>query len=177
VLFASFNSEERGLLGSWAFVENPPARVPLKDVVAVLNMDMIGRDEEVPESAGPKFRGLPPQTAESNRDAFTLLGSSRSRDLTAAIEKSNAAGGYGLKIKTGMDNNISNLLRRSDHWPFLQQGIPAVWFHTGLHPDYHTAGDRPEKIRYDKMERIARLVHQASWDLANAESRPKLDKR
>jgi hypothetical protein len=176
VLFASFNSEERGLLGSWAFVENPPAGVPLKDVVAVLNMDMIGRDEEVPESAGPKFRGLAPQSADSNRDTFTLLGSSRSHDLTAMIQKSNATGGYGLKIKTGMDNNISNLLRRSDHWPFLQKGIPAVWFHTGLHPDYHTAGDRPEKIRYDKMERIVRLVHQASWDLANAVSRPSLSR-
>ncbi|MFO0954489.1 MAG: M28 family peptidase [Isosphaeraceae bacterium] len=175
VLFASFNSEERGLLGSWAFVEGPPARVKVAKVVAALNMDMVGRDEEVPATGGPRFRGLEPQTAESNRDAFTLLGSSRSDDLTAAIKASNTTGGYSLKIKTGTDNSISNLIRRSDHWPFLQHGVPGVWFHTGLHPDYHTAGDRPEKIRYDKMERIVRLVHQASWDLANAEGRPKLN--
>ena len=44
--------------------------------------------------------------------------------------------------------------------------MPAIWFHTGLHPDYHTANDRPEKINYEKMEKIARLVHQVSWDLA-----------
>ena len=65
-----------------------------------------------------------------------------------------------------LDNNASNLLRRSDQWPFLQRGVPAIWFHSGLHPDYHTANDRPEKINYEKMEKIARLVHQMSWDLA-----------
>ena len=66
-------------------------------------------------------------------------------------------------------------MRRSDQWPFLQRGVPAVLFHTGLHPDYHTANDRPEKIHYAKMERIVRLVHQASWDLAEQPGRPKLD--
>ena len=70
-----------------------------------------------------------------------------------------------------LDNNVSNLLRRSDQWPFLQRGVPAVWFHTGLHPDYHTSNDRPEKINYEKMERIARLVHQVSWDLAQGPPR------
>jgi hypothetical protein len=172
ILFASFNSEERGLLGSWAFVENPP--IPLANIVAALNMDMVGRDEEVPEAGGPKFRGLPVQTAESNRSSFTLLGHSRATALAESIEQSNRVGGFNLKIKKDYDNNISNLIRRSDHWPFLQRGVPAVWFHTGLHPDYHSANDRPEKIRYDKMEQIVRLVHQASWDLAKADARPRL---
>jgi len=54
----------------------------------------------------------------------------------------------------------------------LQHGVPSVWFHTGLHPDYHTVFDRPEKIDYPKMERVARLVYQASWDLANGPGRP-----
>jgi hypothetical protein len=172
ILFASFNSEERGLLGSWAFVERPP--VSLAKIVAILNMDMIGRDEEVPEGGAPKFRGLPVQNAESNRDTFTLLGHSRSAALAESIERSNATGGFGLRIKKDYDNNVSNLIRRSDHWPFLQYGVPGVWFHTGLHPDYHTANDRPEKIRYDKMEKIVRLVHQASWDLAQQDDRPQL---
>ena len=78
-------------------------------------------------------------------------------------------------LKKAYDNNVSNLIRRSDHWPFLQHGVPGVWFHTGLHPDYHTAGDRPEKINYPKMEKIARLVHQAGWELANAPTRPRLN--
>ena len=73
-----------------------------------------------------------------------------------------------------LDNNASNLLRRSDQWPFLQRGVPAMWFHTGLHPDYHTVNDRAEKINYDKMEKIARLVHQVSWNLAqNAAQAPR----
>jgi Zn-dependent M28 family amino/carboxypeptidase len=72
------------------------------------------------------------------------------------------------------DNNRSQLVRRSDQWPFLQRGVPSIFFHTGLHPDYHTTGDRPERIEYGKMERIARLVYQTSWDLASAEKRPRL---
>ena len=44
------------------------------------------------------------------------------------------------------DNNVSNLIRRSDSWPFIQKGVPAIWFHTGLHPDYHTVFDRPEVL-------------------------------
>ena len=102
------------------------------------------------------------------------MGHSRSAALAESIERSNAIGGFGLRIKKDYDNNVSNLIRRSDHWPFLQRGVPGVWFHTGLHPDYHTANDRPEKIRYDKMEQIVRLVHQASWDLAQQEDRPRL---
>ena len=79
----------------------------------------------------------------------------------------------GLELKKRYDNNSSNLLRRSDQWPFLQRGVPAMGFITGLHPDYHTTYDRPEKINYVKMEKIARLVHQVSWDIANADARPK----
>jgi Zn-dependent M28 family amino/carboxypeptidase len=173
ILFAAFNSEERGLLGSWAFVERPP--VPLDRIVAVLNMDMVGRDEEVPEGGGPRFRGLPVQSAESNHNAFNLLGHSRSAALSRTIEQANAP--FRLAIKKVLDNNRSNLLRRSDQWPFLQNGVPAVFFHTGLHPDYHTPGDRPERINYPKMERIVRLVHQASWDLAQQPARPHLDAR
>jgi hypothetical protein len=173
ILLASFNSEERGLLGSWAFVERPP--VPLGRIVAVLNMDMVGRDEEVPAERGPRFSGLPVQSAESNHNAVNLLGHSRSSSLTEVIERANSA--FGLTLKKVLDNNSSNLLRRSDQWPFLQNGVPAVFFHTGLHPDYHTPNDRPERINYAKMERIVRLVHQASWDLAQGAGRPVLDKK
>ncbi len=172
VLFAAFNAEERGLLGAWAFVENP--LVPLDRIVAVLNMDMIGRDEEVPRGGGRRFRGLREQTAESNRNALQLMGYSRSASLTEVIDRANAA--FGLELKKELDNNESNLLRRSDHWPFLQRGVASAFFHTGLHPDYHTPNDRPEKIHYEKMEKIVRLIHQASWDLAQQDGRPTLDR-
>lgn len=172
ILFAVFGSEERGpLLGSWAYTEQPLR--PLDKTVAVLNMDMIGRDMEVPVGGGRRFNGLPVQSAESNSNSVNLIGHSRHPALKAAVEQANRR--FGLLLKTDLDNNASNLLRRSDQWPFLQRGVPAIWFHTGLHPDYHTANDRPEKINYDKMERIARLVHQVSWDLAQRGARQATD--
>jgi hypothetical protein len=170
VLFAVFGSEERGpLLGSWAYTERPSR--PLEKTAAVLNMDMIGRNMEVPAGGGRRFTGLAPQTAESNRNSVNIIGTTRAQALRAVVERANKA--FGLTLKTDLDNNASNLLRRSDQWPFLQRGVPAIWFHTGLHPDYHTVYDRPEKIEYDKMERIARLVHQVSWDLARDSEPPK----
>ena len=174
VLFASFNSEERGpLMGSWGYTEAPA--VPLERTVAMINMDMIGRNEEVPENGGPRFRGLPVQTGESNKNTVTLLGWSRSPSLTSAVERANAR--YRLTLKKNYDNNASQLLRRSDSWPFLQHGVPAVWFHNGLHPDYHLTTDTADRINYEKMERITKLVHQLSWDLAQSNGRPTIVRR
>ena len=169
VLFCAWNSEERGLLGAWAYTEFPPA--PLTNIAGVLNMDMIGRNEEVQVGGGNRFNGLEVQTAESNANAVNMMGFARAAELAAVVDAANA--GIGLDIKKRYDNNSSNLVRRSDQWPFLQRGVPALGFMTGLHPDYHTAYDRPEKINYAKMEKIARLIHQASWHLANAAARPK----
>ena len=170
IIFAAWNSEERGLLGAWGYTEEPV--VALDRIVAVLNMDMIGRDEEVQVGGGGRFRGLELQTAQSNSNATNVIGTLRSPDLRIAIERANQA--IGLDLRFRYDNNVSNLMRRSDHWPFIQRGVPGVWIHTGLHPDYHTVYDRPEKINYPKMEKIARMVYQAAWDLANAAGRPRL---
>lgn len=169
VLFAAWNSEERGLLGAWAYTEHPPA--PITNIAGVLNMDMIGRNEEVQVGGGNRFNGFEVQTAESNANAVNMMGFARAPELAAVVEAANA--GIGLEIKKRYDNNRSNLVRRSDQWPFLQRGVPALGFMTGLHPDYHTIYDRPEKINYAKMENIARLIYQASWNLANTTARPK----
>ncbi len=170
LLFAAWDTEERGLLGAWAYAESP--LLPRDKIVAVLNMDMISRDEEVPVGGGPKFSGLEVQTAESNRNSVNVLGTMRSPDLKAETEKANSE--IGLDLRFRYDNNASNLLRRSDHWPFMQYGIPAVWFLTGLHPDYHTIYDRPEKLNYRKFEKIVRLVYQESWNLAQQAGRPRM---
>jgi hypothetical protein len=169
VLFSAWNSEERGLLGAWAYTEHPPR--PLSNVAGVLNMDMIGRNEEVQVGGGARFNGFEIQTAESNNNAVNMMGFARAPELAAVVEAAN--GGIGLEIKKRYDNNASNLVRRSDQWPFLQRGVPALGFMTGLHPDYHTTYDRPEKINYVKMEKIARLIYQASWSLANTTARLK----
>ncbi len=172
ILFAAWNSEERGLLGAWAYTLRPS--VPLDQTVAVLNMDMIGRNEEVPIGGGGRFRGLEVQTAESNANSINILGTTFSDDMKELVEQANR--GIGLELKMTYDNNASNLMRRSDQWPFLQNGVPALFFHTGLHPDYHTPNDTPEKINYSKMEKIVRVVHQMSWDLAQQGPRPELIK-
>jgi hypothetical protein len=167
VVFAAWNAEERGLLGSWAYTERPLA--PLEKLVALFNMDMIGRNEEIPTSGGTRFLGLAPAQAIANVNSVDMYGYSRFPKLAAEVDAVNAA--YGLTLKKRYDNNASNLLRRSDNWPFVQRGVPAILFHTGLHPDYHTPNDTPDKLNYNKMERIVRLVHAVSWTLANRTSR------
>ena len=168
ILLAAWNSEEQGLLGAWSYTAAPLH--PLARTVAVLNMDMIGRDEEVPAGAGARFYGLTVQTAESNRNAVNILGYSRSPDLRRAAQQANT--GARLQLRFRYDDNPSNLLRRSDQWPFLHEGVPALFIHTGLHPDYHTERDRPDTVNYQKMARVVQLVHALSWDLAQSQNRP-----
>jgi hypothetical protein len=173
VIFAIWDAEERGPAisqGAWYYTLRP--LFPLQSTVAKLNLDMIGRHEEVPEDGGNRFRGLEVQSAESNSNAINILGYSRTPDLASQVEAANT---FGLELKMRYDNNESNLLRRSDQWPFLQNGVPAVFFHTGLHPDYHRATDTPERIEYEKLTRIVRLVHQTSWNVAQADTRPSLE--
>jgi Zn-dependent M28 family amino/carboxypeptidase len=170
LMFAVWDAEERGLLGAWAYTEDPTR--PLDKAVAILNMDLIGRNEEVPEGGDWRFRGLEIQSSDSNKNTINILGTVRSPELKTEAEKANRVSALELRFR--YDNDISNLLRRSDHWPFIQCGIPGLWFLTGLHPDYHTIYDRPEKIDYAKMERVTRMVHQMAWDLAQQDGRPRL---
>ena len=168
ILLAAWNAEEQGLLGAWGYTEQPLA--PLEDTVAVINMDMIGRSEEVPAGGGYRFAGLEPQTAESNRNAVNIIGSTYSDDLRAATSAANRTAGLDLRFR--YDSNRSNLVRRSDHWPFLFNAVPAIFVHTGLHPDYHTERDHPDTLEYEKMARVVQLVYELSWDLAAGGPRP-----
>jgi len=67
-------------------------------------------------------------------------------------------------------------MRRSDQWSFLQKGIPAVFFFAGLHPDYHTPRDTPDKINYVKLEKAARLVYLSTYQLATTQRNPQFVK-
>lgn len=171
VLLAAWNAEERGLLGSYYYVERP--LFPLPKTVAMLQMDMIGRNEEVPDPNSRRFRGLEKQSPEQNANSLNVLGYSRSEDLRRLVVEHNQL--TGLELKFRYDNHPQNLLRRSDHWPFLIRGVPALFFHTGLHPDYHTPEDTPDKINYAKMEKIVRLVFLCAWTTAHASTLPKMN--
>jgi Zn-dependent M28 family amino/carboxypeptidase len=70
------------------------------------------------------------------------------------------------------DFGAEDLMRRSDQWSFLKKGIPAIFFFAGLHPDYHTPQDTPEKINYPKLEKVARLVYLTAFQVADAPERP-----
>lgn len=168
ILLAAWNAEEQGLLGSWAYTVEP--LIPLKKTTAVINMDMIGRNEEIPTDGGYRFTGLSPQTSQSNENTVNVIGHSYSKGLRESLETANA--GINLDLKFRYDNNRSNLVRRSDQWPFLFHKIPSLFMHTGLHPDYHTERDTAEKLNYKKMARIVRLVYRTSWELANSNTSP-----
>jgi len=171
ILVMATDAEERGpSLGAWAYVHRAP--FPLEKTVGVFNLDMIGRNQEVPVEPEARFAGMEPQTSESNANALNILGYSRTPELAAVVEAANENAGTDLTLRFRYDNNESNLLRRSDQWPFLQHGVPALFIHTSLHPDYHTVEDTPERLNYEKMTRIVKMIHQAAWDLANSGATP-----
>jgi hypothetical protein len=161
VLFLVFEAEEDFLQGAFHYVNNP--LVPLDRTVAVLNMDMIGRDEE---SATWNTR------AEENRNSVNLVGTMYSPDLRRAIEAGNERIGLKLDFKTDTDDR-EGWFSRSDHYPFAIKGIPVVLFNTGEHPDYHTANDTWDRINYPKMEKIVRLVYLSARTLADSATRPR----
>ena len=167
VVFALWNGEEKGDLGSEYFVEHP---VPPGRLVANVNLDMIGRNEDVPDPSDFRFRGLSKTSAAENTNTMHLLGYSYSPRFSALVREENAA--VGLTIKEVLDLSPQNLIRRSDQWSFLQQRIPAVFFTTGLHPDYHTPQDDVGKINFEKLEKIARLAFRVTWRLATDANLP-----
>jgi Zn-dependent M28 family amino/carboxypeptidase len=132
-------------------------------------MDMIGRDEDIP-AGDPRFPGLTPTRASDNTDSVHLLGYTRSPGLAAIAREENSR--IGLRLRTSLDDNSQNLVRRSDQWPFLRRGVPALFFFTGLHPDYHTPQDDVEKINFPKMEKIVRLAYRVAWRVANTTAVP-----
>ena len=161
VMFLVFEAEEDFLQGAFHYVNNPI--VPLERTVAVLNMDMIGRDED---SATWKTR------AEDNRNGVNLVGTLYSPDLRRVIEAQNRTTGLNLDFKTDTDDR-ETWFTRSDHYPFAIRGIPMVLFNTGEHPDYHTANDTWDRINYPKMEKIVRLVYLTARELAAGAERPR----
>lgn len=165
LLFGFWNAEENGLLGSRYFVATPP--FPLERIKAVLQLDMVGRSQEVDDPNDPRFGGLPEQSADQNAETLHLVGYSRNPELARIVGEANRS--VDLELLEELDDHPLRLLQRSDHWPFLSRGVPAILLTTGLHPDYHTSQDRAEKLDYTKLERVARLAFLAAWRLSEAD--------
>lgn len=160
ILILPFAGEEKGLLGSEFYTENP--LFPLEKTVADLNIDMIGRIDE-------KHNGNP--------DYIYLIGSDKlSTELHKISENANA-----VYTKLEIDYTFNDpddqnrFYYRSDHYNFAKNKIPVIFYFNGVHEDYHKPTDEVEKINFAKMEKITRLVFYTAWDLANRNERIRVD--
>ena len=157
LLFVSFGSEEEGLLGSYYYVEHPLR--PLASTLAVLNLDMIGRDESHIAATKGKLN-VPADTS----NLVNLVGGDYSPDLVAAIRRANKFANLELDEKYERDST-QNVLFRCDHFPFLWKDVPAVWIFGGFHPGYHEASDTPDRLNWSKLQSVMRLTWQTVWEL------------
>jgi Zn-dependent M28 family amino/carboxypeptidase len=164
ILFLNVSGEEKGLLGSSYFVANSP--VQLSDIVANLNIDMIGRIDSIHDSTGV-------------RHYVYIIGADKlSTDLHNINEEENNRGPrLSLDYKYNSNDDPNNFYRRSDHYNFAKRGIPVIFYFDGKHADYHTPEDTADKINLDLLSERTRLVFLTAWQLANRKDRIVVDKR
>ena len=161
ILFLLLTGEEKGLVGSKFYTENPV--FPLANTVANLNADMIGRVGVGMEDAG---------------DYVYLIGSDKlSTDLHEISEAANAKYiGMKLDYTFNDENDPNRFYYRSDHYNFAKHDIPIIFYFNGVHADYHKPTDTPEKIAYDLLTKRAQLIFVTAWEVANRAERPFVDK-
>ena len=165
LLFAVFAAEERGLLGSYYYAAHPLR--PLETTRAQINFDMIGRDEK----DSSQTHGLIDIAADTSNEV-NIIGTKYSPDYRAAVEKQNEYVGLHLNYKWD-DDTVLSVLFRSDQYPLLMHDVPAMWWFTGFHPDYHQVTDTADKINYAKMEKILKLAYLTGFDFADSANPPK----
>lgn len=156
-LFVWHGAEERGLIGSRWYVKHPT--VPLKSIVAVLNGDMIGRND--------------PKTA-------SLLGAvgphRNSPELVQiALDANNAVSKFTVDSSWDDPQHREGWYYRSDHLPYARAGIPALFFTTLLHADYHTPFDNPDRIDTSKLTQMTRWMYATGRAVAEADKAPAAD--
>jgi hypothetical protein len=134
ILFVAWDAEEKGLLGSKHWVAHPT--VPLEHVVALLNMDMVGR-------------------LRNNR--LTLMGTRSGYAFRRLASHCNS----GLELDFSW-----KLVGNADHWPFVERRIPSITLHTGTHDVYHTPYDDADTLNPTGMQRVARFMFVLAYELA-----------
>ncbi len=144
ILFAAFAGEELGLRGSYHYTNH--STLPLKDAVAMINLDMIGR---------------------LRHDVLYLGGIDRLPQLQGWIERHLKEEGLAFSGRFTADE-------ASDHAPFISAGVPSLFFFTGLHGDYHKPTDDLQFINFEGMERVLRAGYRVSSDLLRGQERPSL---
>jgi hypothetical protein len=181
VLFVWHAGEEKGLWGSEYFTKFPT--VDLKNVIAQLNIDMIGRSKK-PGYQAPCDINLKPGQEPCNgelsgeNEIYVIGSEMMSSDLgsiTKGVNGSYLNLTYNYKYDDPKDKN--RFFFRSDHFNYAQKGIPIAFWFDGVHEDYHGVGDSPDKIDYAKMEKVTRTIFLTLWELAETKTRPKIDKQ
>ena len=158
VLIMPVSGEEKGLLGSRYYTDNPI--YPLENTVANLNIDMIGRLDDW----------------HDNGNYVYLIGSDRlSYDLHQVNEKMNSEYvGLDLDYRFNEEDDPNRYYFRSDHYNFAKNNIPVIFYFNGVHEDYHKPSDTIEKIDFEKIKVITKLVFLTAWEIANRDQRIKL---
>ena len=157
LLFMTVVGEEKGLLGSQWYVTHPV--IPLEKTIADLNTDMIGRVDK-------KYDDL------KNPNYVYVIGSDKiSTQLDSVLKLSNKQSeNLILDYTYNDDKDPNHFYQRSDHYNFARNGVPIVFFFTGVHADYHRPTDTIDKILFPRMERIVHLIYTTGWQVANAKT-------
>ncbi len=161
VLFLHVTGEEKGLLGSKYYTENPI--FPLANTVTNLNIDMIGRIDD-------RHKGNPNYVYLIGSDKL----STELHNISEAINKKYM--NIDLDYKYNDENDPNRFYYRSDHYNFAKHNIPIIFYFNGTHADYHRPTDTPDKINYELLENRTRLVFHTAWEVANRENRVVVDK-
>ena len=162
VLFLWVAGEEKGLLGSKYYSENPI--FPLENTIADVNVDMIGRTDKEYSKKGTS-------------EYIHVIGSDRlSTELHAINESMNEQHvNIILDYKYNDKKDPNRYYYRSDHYNFAKNGIPSIFYFSGVHEDYHKATDTVDKIEFEKMQKITTLIFHVAWELSNREKRIEVD--
>ncbi len=162
ILILHVTGEEYGLHGSRYYSENP--LFPLKNTVADVNIDMIGRHDDLHK--------------ENNKYVYLIGSDYLSTDLYTVCEEANKK--YiqmALDYKYNDKKDPNRFYYRSDHYNFAKNGIPSVFLFSGVHADYHKPGDDVEKIEFDALAKRTQLAFAIAWEIANRENRLVVDKK
>jgi len=156
ILFLHVTGEEKGLLGSKYYTEFPI--FPLDKTVTDLNIDMIGRVDDV---------------HTNNTNYIYSIGSDKlSEELHILSEEiNNKFIHLNLDYTFNDENDPNRFYYRSDHYNFAKNNIPIIFYFNGTHKDYHKITDTPDKINYDLLAKRAKLIFYTAWEIANREHR------
>lgn len=161
IVFMTVSGEEKGLLGSKYYTENPV--YPLEKTVVDLNIDMIGR--------------IDPMHEKDTNYVYIIGDDKLSSSLRTINEKANASfTKLHLDYKYNDPDDPNRFYYRSDHYMFARNNIPVIFYFNGTHEDYHRVTDTVEKIDYPLLTRRAQLVFYTAWEIANRDERLKVDR-